>query len=143
MRKIFPVSLFAVLATALLSACSDNKESLIPEQPEPPGEPWVLGTDEFEPQKPVALLDLILRNWEQEDGSENGRNLYSAEYMLEVVGMPFFIAQDFGKALDESGMLLLSSLVKDETFTPEEPEVMLMDENSYVKSMKVKRVSQG
>lgn len=42
----------------------------------------------------------------------DGRNLYSAGYILEVAGIPYSTTQSIEEALDGSGMILFSSPVK-------------------------------
>ncbi len=106
-----------------LSACS-GKEN-IPPQPytpeqEVPKEEWNKDNDPFIKVAGIALLDLTDRNNEDENGSEFGRNLYSADYILEVAGMPFFTTKNLGKAMYESNMIFFSSAVKSTTFTSEE-----------------------
>ncbi len=122
--------LLTVLMGALtLMSCGSEKEEVIPPpQPEPPVVPepskeeWTADNDPFVKVKGVALLDLTTRNNEVEDGNETGRNLYSAEYMLEVAGIPYFVTKDIKQALDESRMILCSSAVKATTFLAEELE---------------------
>ncbi len=38
----------------------------------------------------LAVLDMNQRNQENESGSEHSRNVYSAEYMAMLAGMPWF-----------------------------------------------------
>lgn len=56
------------------------------------------------------------------ENEDTERNLYSAEYMLEVVGIPYSLADVCDDAMDESDLILLSSPVSDNMFAPEEIE---------------------
>lgn len=119
--RLWVCTVFAVVCCA----CSGEPVLPPPSPPPAPPEPELpqwggQETDAFSPAKGVALLDLTARNGEKEDGATDGRNLYSAGYMLEVAGVPCFTTGDFGRALSESCMVLLSSQVKDATFTDEE-----------------------
>lgn len=75
----------------------------------------------------VAVFDMNGRNYETEAGEENSRNLYSAEYIAEVAGVPSFTTDDFDKALERADMILLSSRVKggrSSSFTPGEIDAL-------------------
>lgn len=116
--------------SVIWASCGDSNQEIsetpeLPEEPEQPEEQWELSTDKFVPFKEVALLDLTQRNQEAEDGSENGRNLYSAQHLLDVAGMPFFTTQNLTEALQKADMMLFSSPVKEYTFTAEEAEILL------------------
>lgn len=67
----------------------------------------------------ITLLDITQRDREQEDGA-SGRNLYSAQYMLEVAGFPFNVTALLDSALSHSDCILLSSKVLPSTFKEEE-----------------------
>ena len=71
-------------------------------------------------QNRLAVLDMNQRNGENESGSENSRNVYSAEYMAMLAGMPSFTTQDLQEAMDKASMILLSSRVKQSSFTTDE-----------------------
>lgn len=99
--------------------CEEEQENQ-EEQVEPEEQPAEPIEDSFVAHKPAALLDTNLRNQQQEDNNEHGRNAYSAAYMLEVSGLPFINTHDLQHALDNSNVLLLSSPLKAETFSEEE-----------------------
>ncbi len=80
---------------------------------------WTAETDAFTPSLGVALLDLTTRNGETEDSSD-GRNLYSATYMLQVAGVPYFTTADLDSAMTYGKMILFSSPVKSSTFKTSE-----------------------
>lgn len=65
----------------------------------------------------MAVLDMNQRNGESEDGSGNSRNVYSAEYMAMLAGMPTFTTSDIQEAMDNAAMILLSSRIKQSSFT--------------------------
>ncbi len=65
----------------------------------------------------ACLLDITPRIAEIE---ASNRNVYSADYMLEVAGLPYFTTQSLQQALSESSLIVLSSEVKKNAFTAEE-----------------------
>ena len=65
----------------------------------------------------VCLLDITSRTSEIE---LSNRNVYSAEYMLEVAGISSFTTQSLQEALEKSTMILISSEVKKTAFTAAE-----------------------
>lgn len=71
----------------------------------------------------VALLDMTVINNESETTSDFSRSVYSAKYMMDITGLPYFITQNLDSALQFSKMILLSSGVKERSFT----------KNDYVK----------
>ncbi len=123
MRKKYYNIVMLLLAAPLFCACSDDTpEEVKPPEPDKPAKEWVEDTDPFVKSKGVALLDLNARNGDKEDGSENSRNLYSAEYILEVAGVPCFTTKSLEKAMEDGNMILFSSPVKNTTFTGKELE---------------------
>lgn len=110
----------ALIICALLTGCKEPITPVVPPEPEKPTTDWIQDKDSSEKIEGIALLDLTTRNGEVESGSDNGRNLYSAEYILEIAGAPFFTTKDLNKALSESKMILFSSPVRNVTFTQEE-----------------------
>ena len=80
--------------------------------------------------KPAALLDVTDRNKESEALT---RNVASAEYMLEIAGIPSFTTTSCADAVANSSLILISSPIlsgSKSTFTTEETN-MLID---YVKN---------
>ena len=65
----------------------------------------------------VCLLDITKKISEIE---LSNRNVYSAEYMLEVAGISSFTTQSLEEALEKSTMILISSEVKKNAFTAAE-----------------------
>lgn len=107
----------AALLLVLLLSCGKADVADEPQIPEEPERDWTFDTDVFYEEKRVALLDMTVRNGETEDGSSDGRNLYSATHILEVAGIPFFTTKNLSKALEESNMILFSSAVRSRTFS--------------------------
>ncbi len=68
----------------------------------------------------LAVLDMNQRNQENESGSEHSRNVYSAEYMAMLAGMPWFTTSNLQDAMDKASMILLSSRVKLTSFSVDE-----------------------
>ena len=78
---------------------------------------YLSGTGEPQTLKPcrrMALLDMTNLNKEDETSK---RNVYSADYMLEVAGVPNFRTQYLGEATEGADMILLSSEVKKGSFS--------------------------
>lgn len=65
----------------------------------------------------AAVLDISERNSETESTT---RNVYSAWYMLSIAGMPLKVTTDIDSALADSRLVVLSSVVKNVTFTENE-----------------------
>lgn len=126
MKKI---SYLLLLIGLLNSACSESTtEEIIPTEPDTETEPTP-STDVFVPGKYCVLLDITQRNGDDENGSEAGRNLYSAKYILELAGIPFKTVTNFSEALENGSMILFSSPITDKTFTENEWEEL----NEWVK----------
>lgn len=108
-------------------ACSTNStvEEITPSIPDSGGEEetdkWADAKflAKFTENKTAVLLDLTARNGETETET---RNLYSAQYLYEVAGFVFTTTTDLETALNGSDFLLLSSVIKDDTFTAAELE---------------------
>lgn len=77
-------------------------------------------TDKFVQGKKCVLLDVTSRNGDDEEDNETGRNLYSANYILEVAGIPYVTLTDFSKALELGNMIVFSSPIKSRTLNSEE-----------------------
>ena len=71
--------------------------------------------------KRVCLLETVSRVPESETSV---RNIYSAEYMLEVAGLPFFATPSLQEAMDSSSMIVVSSEVNRRTFTAAELDAL-------------------
>ena len=69
------------------------------------------------PTGKVCVLDITSRISEIEASS---RNVYSAEYMMELAGLPYFTTTSLSDAMQQSTMILLSSEVKKSAFTADE-----------------------
>lgn len=73
--------------------------------------------EETMPERGAAILDVSSRN---EENETEERNVYSAWYMLNLAGMPFFVTADIDNALTDTRLLLVSSVVKNVTFSESE-----------------------
>ena len=69
------------------------------------------------PTGKVCILDITKRISEIEASS---RNVYSAAYMIELAGLPYFTTTSLSDAMQQSTMILLSSEVKKSAFTADE-----------------------
>ena len=65
-------------------------------------------------QKRVALLDISAANNEDEAAR---RNVYSADYMLELAGVPYLTTSSLSDALNRADMIIISSEVKKSSFS--------------------------
>lgn len=68
-------------------------------------------------QKPAAVLDITSILGENEPEK---RNVYSAEYMLDIAGLPCFTTQSLDEALEGSSMIVISSNIKKSTFSAQD-----------------------
>lgn len=126
----------AVGLMCTFAACGSTEQPLTP--PEPPVEEEEGGDDEsdlpsdaegsilsgFTAGKCAVLLDLTARKGESETDNVTGRNLYSADYLLEVAGIPYFTTDNLATALEKGDFILLSSSLEAETLTPEECDTL-------------------
>lgn len=112
---------YTLLAGLLCIGCNDKTE-LIPENPEIEGgkTEWVDFGNTFVAESKGVLFDLTRRNGEIEHGNENGRNLYSADYILEVAGIPYSTTDDLGKAMEQNKLIFFSSAIHSDTFNEKE-----------------------
>ncbi len=116
---------FLLFLTIFLYACTSHEEDLPDPDPGKEEPVWSVIDDTFKPTKRIALLDLTQRNNEDESGNINGRNLYSAEYMLEIAGTPSFTTKDIKEAIEKGSVILFSSPVLSNTFTSIELDELL------------------
>ena len=72
--------------------------------------------------KQCVLLDVVGRNGDDEEGNskDTGRNLYSADYILEVAGIPYLTLTDLSEAMEKASMIVISSPIKNGTFSQTE-----------------------
>ena len=111
---------YMIFILLLVLSVSCSKSTVDPELPDvekPVPQPE---TDEFVPLKGCVVLDIVQRSGELENSSDTGRNLYSAEYIMDVAGVPYSVASSLQEAMDKGVIILLSSGVKATTFTEEE-----------------------
>lgn len=70
-------------------------------------------------KKSLAILDMVERNGDNEITGDYSRNVYSAEYMAEVAGTPYYITTDVSEAT-KANAILLTSRLKSKSFTDDE-----------------------
>ena len=122
MRFLLPLF---ILIEVMCTSCGDNIQEddswmeLPQEVPKDTLQVEIV-TDEFIPGKQCVLLDVTTRNGDVEGDNETGRNLYSADYILEVAGIPYIMLKDFSKALELGNLIVFSSPIKSQTLTHEE-----------------------
>lgn len=125
MKQIFGyICLFVTLlwgmTTATACSTGETVEDKTDEKPnEEEVDKWKDATylAKFVKQKQAVILDLAARNGEDEDST---RNLYSAKYIYEVAGIVGTTTVNLDAALSNSDFILLSSEIKDNTFTEDE-----------------------
>lgn len=124
--KYWNYYVWVLIISLITTGCQDNSiEKEIPVTPpteenedeKPAVKP---DTDSFVSGKQCVLLDLTHRNGDNEEDNENGRNLYSASYILEVAGIPNITLTDFSEALEKGNLIVFSSPVKSQTLKSEE-----------------------
>ena len=74
-----------------------------------------------EKTKRACVLDITKKIAEIE---LSNRNVYSAEYMMEVAGIPYFTATSLSEAMEKSSMIIISSEVKKNSFTTDEVQAL-------------------
>ena len=82
-------------------------------------------TYQFSPQKNCALLDITSRNNYTEESGDNSRHLYSAQYMLDIAGVPTFSTTDIYEAMEKANIIVLSSPILSKTFTTTEADSLI------------------
>ncbi len=76
-----------------------------------------LNTSVAQKERKVCLLDITPKTSEIE---KSNRNVYSAEYMLEVAGISSFTTQSLQEALERSCLIIISSEVRKNAFSTAE-----------------------
>lgn len=118
--------IFCLFIACIQIAChEDDSNDGITEPELPIDEQWTYDPDTLRKIGGIVLLDLTKRNGEIENGTDNGRNVYSANHILEVAGMPFCTTDALAEAMTKANMMLFSSSVKSTTFTDEELDSLL------------------
>lgn len=118
--RLFYNSILWFCVLVCVSCHEKNEEIIFPPEPEPEPEPEIVVDSDFtENERYLTLWDITKRVPENEDTE---RNLYSAEYMLEVAGVSYSVTDSWNEELENSSLILLSSPVSDNTFLPEEVE---------------------
>lgn len=121
----------ALLLLCLAISCGKNEIEITPPEEPTPVEPvdpvdppkteeWTIDNDTSAPILGAVMLDVSGRNKEQEDMGDHSRNVYSARHIMEVAGMPFVSTKSLEQAMSQSRLILISSAVRANTFTPDE-----------------------
>lgn len=115
----FYINYILVFCLFLFFSCHKEDIEIIPNpEPEPEPEPeWISDTDFVKSQGHVSLWDISDRALENE---ATERNIYSADYILDVTGVPYNKTKELDEILKNSCMMLLSSPVLDNMFNSEE-----------------------
>lgn len=74
--------------------------------------------------KRCILLDLSQQNAHNEEEGEHSRNVYSAQYLLNLAGMPYAIATNLTEALAQANMIVCASPFKQSTMTSAEIQAL-------------------
>jgi hypothetical protein len=82
-------------------------------------------TYSFSPKKGCALLDITSRNNYTEESGDNSRHLYSAQYILDIAGVPTFSTTDIYEAMEKANIIVLSSPILSKTFTTTEADSLI------------------
>ena len=84
--------LFILLLVLSVSCSKSTVGPGLPQVDKPVPQP---GTDEFVPLKGCVILNTVQHSGELENSSDTGRNLYSAEYIMDVAGVPYSVVSNF------------------------------------------------
>lgn len=79
-----------------------------------------ISMDDVVAQKRCVLLDLTQQNAHNEESGEHSRNVYSAQYLLNLAGIPYTIATNVQDAIAQADMIVCASPFKQGTLTPSE-----------------------
>lgn len=79
-----------------------------------------ISMDDVVAQKRCVLLDLTQQNAHNEESGEHSRNVYSAQYLLNLAGIPYTIATNVQDAIAQADMIVCASPFKQSTLTPSE-----------------------
>lgn len=110
-----------LVATAFAASCSEKAVPADgPARPE-----WQKENDPFTAAPEAAVLDMTARNRENEEDNATGRNLYSAQHIAGLAGVPFFTTADPEEAMEKGNVILFSSSVKASSFTDSEKDALL------------------
>ena len=75
-------------------------------------------------QKHCVLLDLSQQNAHNEEEGEHSRNVYSAQYLMNLAGMPYSVATRVTDAIAQANMIVCASPFKQSTLTASEIQLL-------------------
>lgn len=82
--------------------------------------PW----DDLVAQKRCVLLDLTQQNAHNEEAGEHSRNVYSAQYLINLAGIPYMTTTNIVDAIAHANMIVCASPFKQSTLTASEIQLL-------------------
>ena len=82
--------------------------------------PW----DNLVAQKRCVLLDLTQQNAHNEEAGEHSRNVYSAQYLINLAGIPYMTTTNIVDAIAHANMIVCASPFKQSTLTASEIQLL-------------------
>jgi len=82
--------------------------------------PW----DDLVAQKRCVLLDLTQQNAHNEEAGEHSRNVYSAQYLINLAGIPYMTTTNIVDAIAHANMIVCASPFKQSTLTAFEIQLL-------------------
>lgn len=83
-----------------------------------------ISTNDVVAQKHCVLLDLSQQNAYNEKEGEHSRNVYSAQYLINLAGMPYAVATNVTEAIAQANMIVCASPFKQSTLTASEIQLL-------------------
>ena len=83
-----------------------------------------ISLDDVVAQKQCVLLDLTQQNAHDEESGEHSRNVYSAQYLMNLAGIPYTIATNVQEAIAKANMIVCASPFKQSTLTVSEIQLL-------------------
>lgn len=83
-----------------------------------------ISTNDVVAQKHCVLLDLSQQNAHNEEEGEHSRNVYSAQYLINLAGMPYAVATNVTEAIAQANMIVCASPFKQSTLTASEIQLL-------------------
>jgi hypothetical protein len=82
--------------------------------------PW----DDLVAQKRCVLLDLSQQNAHNEETGEHSRNVYSAQYLINLAGIPYMTTTNIVDAIAHASMIVCASPFKQSTLSTSEIQLL-------------------
>ena len=83
-----------------------------------------ISTNDVVAQKHCVLLDLSQQNAHNEEEGEHSRNVYSAQYLINLAGIPYAVATNVTEAIAQANMIVCASPFKQSTLTASEIQLL-------------------